>query len=156
MPRVNSWLPQNVYDTLRRELPNVNVSKLLQLAIEGTLNCWHDQLECTRCGSRVDHQYLLSKEVTRFYEDVRHALTALVLTGRGTAEGAQRVLQDVAKLWHGKGLVHWDAANAPIERTSRSVREAVWQRDQGEPARHQFVEAAAAEQRALLRDEEIA
>ena len=139
MPRVNVWLNKDVYDTLRRELPDVNVSGLLRQAIESTLNCWHDQLECTRCGSQVDHQYLLSKEVTRFYRDARNAIGDLVDKGRGTAEGAQRVLHDVAQLWHGKGLVHWDAAREPLNRPARSVREAIWTRDQ-EPTRQLTVD----------------
>lgn len=134
MPRVNVWLPQAIYDTLRQDLPDINVSGLLQKAIEGTLDCWHDQLECARCHAQVDHQYLLSLGVTRFYNDARHAIGELATRGGGTAEGAQRVLQDVAKLWHGHGLVHWDAAHAPLNRPSRSVREAIWERrQQGRP-----------------------
>ena len=156
--RVNVWLPEAIYDTLRRELPDINVSRLLQMAIEGTLRCGHDQLECSRCGSRVDHQYLLSLGITRFYNDIHLAIGDLATRGGGTAEGAQRVLQDVAKLWHGQGLVHWDAAHAPLNRPSRSVREAIWERrQQGRPIlpknHRQLAEESRRAARAKARDQ---
>lgn len=144
MPRVNVWLPQDVYDTLRRELPDVNVSKLLRAAIEKTLDCWHDQLACTRCGSAVDHKYLISLEITRFYADARWALGQLTLTGTGTSEGAERVLKEVAAVWHGKGLLHRDAYLAPVHRPPRSTRDAVMLRAQDMPKTpHQLAEEAA-------------
>ncbi|HMG43923.1 MAG TPA: hypothetical protein VK611_21500 [Acidimicrobiales bacterium] len=169
MPRVNVYLPDTVLETLdalRRERPTFNLSKLLQQAIEEAENCRHDQLACARCGCQVDHQYLLSHGITHFYNDAHLAVGELVLRGGGTAEGAQRVLQDVAKLWHGHGLVHWDAAHAPLNRPSRSVREAIWERrHQGRPIMptthgqladdsRRAAQAKAAQAKA--RDEEIA
>lgn len=144
MPRVNVWLSEQVYETLRRELPDASPSKLLRQAIEDTLHCFHEQLACARCGCRLDASWMISRDVSRFYLDCQWALERLMVNPAATIEGAGRLLKDVAALYHARGLLHRNALTTAVPRRARSVREALTERDRQRPptARQQAADAA--------------
>lgn len=123
MPRVNVWLPEELHQLLKSSLPHVNVSQLLQDAIRGVLGCRHEQLACAACAEPVDRWAMLDEHLGRFYADLLAALEALVARC-GTAEGAARVLRDVAVRWRVSG-----AEQTPLPRATRAEREAARARD---------------------------
>lgn len=123
MPRVNVWLPEALAETLRTQLPHVNVSQLLQGAIRSVLGCHHERLACASCSAPVDKWALVDERMDGFYGDVLFALHPVVTRG-GTAEGAARVLKEVALRWQIPG-----AKRTPLPRANRAERDAVRVRD---------------------------
>lgn len=116
MPRVNVWLPQALFDLVRAQLPEVNVSQLLQEALRGALACQHEQLACAQCAQPIDRWAMVDERMNGFFSDAMWALIPLVDRG-ATAEGAARVLKDVAQRWR------IPAANrVPLPRPSRAAR----------------------------------
>lgn len=122
MPRVNVWLPEDLYETFRGQLPDLNLSKALQEAIRGRLRCLHDTLVCRACSVEVDHVGLISEWLHKFYIDYLGRLEPLVAVA-GTAEGAARILRDLADSWHAAGVMGRDYRRHPLPRPSKAARE---------------------------------
>lgn len=98
MARVNVTLPDELIELVRTELPGLNVSNVLQSALAVLTECPHDGLSCSCCGARVDRAALIDVALSRFYQEVMWQLQDPV--GRcATAEGAARVVQDIARSW---------------------------------------------------------
>jgi hypothetical protein len=94
MSRVNVYLPDELAATMRAELPELNVSQLLQEALRDALRCEHHVVSCDRCAQPLDRMELRRETVQTFYDETLRQLTPLVHS-RGTAEGAVRVLREV-------------------------------------------------------------
>jgi hypothetical protein len=118
MPRVNVWLPAELAEVLRAELPDLNLSQLVQDAIRGVLGCRHDELACARCAEPVDRGALVDAAMSAFYSDVMWDLIPLV-DRVGTAEGAARVVKEVARRHQVSR-----AESTPLPRPSRANRHA--------------------------------
>lgn len=98
MARINVTLPDEMIEIVRRQMPGLNVSGVLQSALSSLVECDHRQLGCACCGARVERLALVDVALSRFYEEVMWQLRDPV--GRcATAEGAARVVQEIAKSW---------------------------------------------------------
>ncbi len=118
MARVNVYLPDELAATLRAELPELNLSQLVQEAIRGVLGCSHVELACRACAEPIDRWALVDDHLGRFYGDLLWELTDLV--GRcGTAEGAARVVKAVAQRFRIR-----QADQIPLPRPTRAERHA--------------------------------
>ncbi|MFL6144524.1 MAG: hypothetical protein ACJ72N_22010 [Labedaea sp.] len=118
MARRNVFVPDELEALVRDQLPGLNVSALLQDALRARLACRHDELECARCGHRLDHAGLVDQAVGRFYADVVWEVGELVRRSAGaTAEGAARVIKRVAA---DKGVS--EVAHQPLPRPARPRR----------------------------------
>lgn len=95
MPRINVWIPDELHATIKRELPGMNVSAVVQGALAAKLDCRHDELVCAGCATPVDHRALADDAMGQLYADALGDLDPLMRRG-GTVEGAIRVLRDVA------------------------------------------------------------
>lgn len=115
--RVNVYLPDELVAAVREHLPGLNVSKALQTALAGLLGCDHDGLTCAACGEAIDRADVASAVLDAFYDDLLHRLEPLVWKV-GTAEGAARIMRDVA-LRHGIGV----AGVRPLPRPNRADRQ---------------------------------
>lgn len=153
MPRVNVWLPEGLADLVRTHLPSANFSQLLQEALRAALGCLHDQLACAHCAHPVDRWALVDEHLSKFYSDALWDLTPLVDRG-ATAEGAARVLKDVAQRHRVSA-----AGRTPLPRPSRAARHAAKVREMPTEAdsrqRHPTARAkpARTEQKTLLKEE---
>lgn len=96
MARLCVWVPDELAEVARQQLPGVNMSKILQEGLRARLGCRHDRLVCASCAEPVDHHQLVDEGLGRFYYDLHWRLAELVQRG-GTAEGAARVAKDVAE-----------------------------------------------------------
>jgi hypothetical protein len=119
MPRVNVWIPDDLYRTVKIRLPQLNVSAITQGALAAQLECDHARLCCTSCSTPVDHHELVDVGLGRFYRAVLRALGDLANAG-GTAEGSCRVVKDVA-LGHQITL----AKTHPLPRVTARVRDRI-------------------------------
>src|SRR2546423_8100958 len=97
--RVNVWLPDELNATIKRELPDVNVSAVLQRSLAALLECRHDELACSACASPIDRRQLIDNALSAFYLDLHWKLCELVDRG-GTAEAAARIAKDIACRHH--------------------------------------------------------
>ncbi len=132
--RVNVTLPDELAELVRRKLPGLNVSGVLQQALAELVECPHAELTCTCCGARTNRHELELAYLGAFYQEAVWNLHGPI--GRcETAEGAARVLRDVARSWHVPTV-----ERTPLPRPSRSQRERVHRELVAE------AEAAAAEQ----------
>lgn len=118
MPRINVWIPDDLDRTLRRRLPNLNRSRVVQGALAAQLDCTHDDLTCSSCATPVDHRQLIDDAQGRLYLDQLWELDPLVRRG-GTAEGAARVLKAVAQRHRVTA-----ATRTPLPRPTRGERTA--------------------------------
>lgn len=118
MPRINVWIPDDLDRTLRRRLPEINRSAVVQGALAALLDCDHDALSCSTCSTPVDHRRLIDDAQSRLYLDQLWELDPLVRRG-GTAEGAARILKSVALRHHVTA-----AARTPLPRPTRGERTA--------------------------------
>lgn len=114
--RVNAYLPDELGERLKAELPDVNVSAVLQDAIRGLLDCDHERLACADCGEPVDGSVVDAGEaLAAFWAELLHEWGPLVDKG-GTAEGAARVGKAVAMRFGVPG-----ADRRPLPRPPRSA-----------------------------------
>jgi post-segregation antitoxin (ccd killing protein) len=121
--RANVYLPNELAETVRRELPDINVSAVLQRALAALLGCTHDELVCAACATPVDHKQLVDVALGRFFVDLMWELRTLVDRG-GTVEGAARVLKHCGELHH-----ITTASSYPLPRRSRAQRAAAADRE---------------------------
>lgn len=126
MARVNVSVPDQLLEAVRSSRPGLNVSRLVQLALSGALECDHPDVVCTRCAAAVDVAVIVDGALGRFYADVLWELRPFVDKG-ATAEGAARVMKRVA-LEHQVTV----AGRMPLPRAARAAREdAAWERVEG-------------------------
>lgn len=117
MPRKHVWLPQELLAAVE-ERGHVNYSAVLQEGLRGLIGCEHDALACQACAAPIDRHQLVDEGLARFYRAAVWALEDLVYRV-GTAEGACRVLREVARAHKVPGV-----ENIPLPRPSRSRLEA--------------------------------
>jgi hypothetical protein len=115
--RLNVWVPDELHATFRARLPEANVSRLLQEAMRGLLDCRHEQLACRRCAAPIDRRRLVDERLSEFYSDLLWSLEPLV-NRVGTAEGAARIAKDVALRFQIPG-----AEDVPLPRPSKANRQ---------------------------------
>ena len=116
--RVNVYLPDDLGEKVRSELPDVNVSAVVQEALRHMLDCEHERLTCDGCGEVVDRSTVAGAAMADLWRDLLWAWEPLV-DRHGTAEGAARVARDVA-VRHRVPR----ADRIPQPRPSRAMREA--------------------------------
>lgn len=117
MPRINVWIPEQLDLELRRRIPGLNRSAIVQGALAAQLDCTHLALACSSCSTPVDHRRLIDEAQSALYLDQIWELHPLVTRG-GTAEGAARVLKAVAERHR------VSAAKSPLPRATRAERRA--------------------------------
>ncbi len=115
--RVNVYVPDELVAAVRERLPGLNVSKALQTTLAGLLGCEHGDLACAVCGEAIDRSTVAGEALGAFYDDLLQRLEPLVWKV-GTAEGAARIMRDVA-LRHGIGI----AGFRPLPRPNRADRQ---------------------------------
>jgi hypothetical protein len=115
--RVNVFVPDELFAAIREHLPGLNVSRTLQDALAALLGCEHGCLACAACGTTIDRADVVAQELDAFYGDVLNRLEPLVWKV-GTAEGAARILRDVA-LRYGVTAAGW----RPLPRPTRAERQ---------------------------------
>jgi hypothetical protein len=93
--RVNVYLPDDLGEQVKAELPDVNVSAVLQDALRRLLACDHERYVCADCGEDVDAVEVARAAMELLWRELLWAWEPLVDKG-GTAEGAARVGKDVA------------------------------------------------------------
>ena len=116
--RLNVTVPDRLIERVRTDLPDVNVSGVLQAALRSLLECDHERLSCATCETTVSRADLATTALDQLYRDLLWALEPLVDRG-GTAEGAARVAKSVG-LEHGIPA----AERVPLPRPNRAMREA--------------------------------
>lgn len=94
--RVTVSVPGSLMDTVRERLPGINVSAIFQRALAAQLECKHEHVSCSSCSTPIDTRALIDGAMGALYLDAFDALRTLVQRG-GTAEGAARVLRDIAQ-----------------------------------------------------------
>ena len=118
MPRVSCYVPEDLADRLREHAPDLNVSGLLQQALRQALSCDHDRWVCADCGEDVDTTEVCRGAMRELFDAAWWQLESLV-DRRGTAEGAVKVLRDVAVRMGVPG-----AGRRPLLRPNRAMRDA--------------------------------
>lgn len=127
--RVNVWLPDELNDAVRAELPELNISNVLQEALRDRLGCRHDRAVCARCSAPLDPWSMANERLDRFYLDLIDALAELMLRP-GTVEGACRVAKEI-----GERAQIPAASRRPLPRPSKAMRTALKVRDIDQPRR---------------------
>jgi hypothetical protein len=115
--RINVTLPDELAELVRREMPGLNVSGVLQRALSELVECPHETLSCTCCGAKVEHRALVDVRLGAFYQEVVWQLQTPISRCE-TAEGAARVLQSVARSWEVPTV-----DRTPLPRPTRSQRD---------------------------------
>ena len=116
--RLNVTVPDRLIERVRDDLPDVNVSGVLQAALRTLLECDHDHLTCAGCGGDVDRSTVATEALGQFWSELLGEWEPLV-DRHGTAVGAATVAKSVA-VRHGVPR----ADRMPLPRPSRAMREA--------------------------------
>lgn len=116
MARINVTLPDELAARVRAEMPGLNVSGVLQEALRDRIVCDHRELTCTCCGARVLRAELELTVLGAFYAEALWRLREPVARC-ATAEGAARVLADLARSWEVP-----EVDRTPLPRPTRSQR----------------------------------
>lgn len=114
--RLNVYVPDELAATVKGRLPDLNVSAVLQAALRNALGCEHHELVCSTCASGFDRWGYRDEQLSAFYSAALWELDPLVRRG-ATAEGAARVLKDVAMRQQISAAVR-----LPLPRPSRAER----------------------------------
>lgn len=93
--RLNVYVPDDLGETVKEALPDLNVSAVLQAALRAKLECSHERLRCDDCGEVVSGGVDAGEVLAAFWGDLLWAWQPLVDKG-GTAEGAARVAKGIA------------------------------------------------------------
>lgn len=118
MKRVSVTIPDELAGEVRRRLPALNVSGLLQNALRAALGCSHGQLTCATCAASLDPGDVAREALDALYRDLVDGLEDL-LWSAGTLEGFGVRLKNVAQR-HNVRL----AFVRPLPRHTRAEREA--------------------------------
>lgn len=112
--RINAYVPDELAKRVKEELPDLNVSAVLQQALRERLACEHERYVCADCGEDVDAEDVAREAMGLLWAELLWAWQPLVDRG-GTAEGAARVGKEVA--------VRMGAARAETRSLPRPPRE---------------------------------
>lgn len=82
-------------EQVRSDMPDLNVSAVLQQALRNLLECEHERMVCADCGDPVDVVDIARESMGLLWAELVHEWQPLVDRG-GTAEGAARVGKEVA------------------------------------------------------------
>lgn len=93
--RVNVSVPDALMEQVRSDMPDLNVSAVLQKALRDLVECDHERMACADCGEDVDVVDIARESMGLLWAELVHAWQPLVDRG-GTAEGAARVGKEVA------------------------------------------------------------
>ncbi len=93
--RVNCHVPDRLAERVKERLPDLNVSQVLQTALQGLLGCEHERMACGDCGEPMSTEAVGELAMEALYRELLHAWGPLVDKG-GTAEGAARLAKTVA------------------------------------------------------------
>ena len=93
--RVNCHVPDELAERVKDELPDLNVSQVLQQALRQMLGCEHERYVCAACGEDVDAVDVAREAMGLLWAELLWAWQPLVDRG-GTAVGAAQVGKDVA------------------------------------------------------------
>lgn len=93
--RLNVSVPDQLVEQVREELPDLNVSAVLQRALRELIECEHERYLCADCGEDVEPDDIAREAMGLLWAELVHAWQPLVDRG-GTAEGAARVGKEVA------------------------------------------------------------
>jgi hypothetical protein len=96
MARISVYLPDELVELVREQLPDVNVSRLVQEALSGRLACSHERVTCVRCTAAFDRTELDRIALAAFWLEVEAAVEPIVFMV-GTAEGAAAAAWGVAR-----------------------------------------------------------
>jgi hypothetical protein len=121
MARINVTLPDSMIERVRREMPGLNVSGVLQGALIELVGCEHRDLVCACCGAKSERRAIELTILGRFYQEAIWKLETPIRRV-ATAEGAARVLRDVARSWEVPTV-----DRTPLPRPTRAQREHVHQ-----------------------------
>lgn len=113
MTRTTVWIPDELLERVRAERPDLNLSAIVQGALRELLDCPHDTLVCSACGELGLRDEIERAALGRFWRAVAVRLEPLI-DRRGTAEGAARLVREVAVA---HGVI--PAAAAPAQRPPR-------------------------------------
>lgn len=116
MARVNVHVPDELAALVRERMPGLNVSQVLQDALRARVDCTHAALVCSCCGANIERAAIADLALSAYHREAMHVLADPV--GRcATAEGAARVLADLAAGW---GITA--ATHTPVPRPSKAQR----------------------------------
>lgn len=116
MARLNVTMPDELAELVRREMPGLNVSGVLQEALRDRLVCDHRDLACRCCGAHVRRVDLEAVVLGAFFAEAMWRLREPV-SRCATAEGAARVLANLARSWEVP-----EVDRTPLPRPTRSQR----------------------------------
>jgi hypothetical protein len=114
--RMNVTLPDELAELVRSALPGLNVSGVLQRALQELVECDHAELSCSCCGAKVEQRALVDARLGAFYGEVIWQLHGPIARCE-TAEGAARVVQSIARSWEVPSV-----DRTPLPRPTRSQR----------------------------------
>lgn len=123
--RANVYVPAELWAEVEEQLPDLNVSAMLQEALRSALRCDHDQVACTSCAAELSRADVAQAELEALYRDAMDRFEGLVRSG-GTATGAAKVFRDVGRI---HGVAAADAM--PLPRPTRAETEAAQERRKG-------------------------
>lgn len=116
--RVNLSIPAELLAEVRERRPGLNLSEVLRSALGQQLQlCSHGDLRCVCCHEELDRVAMVDQALGGFYDALHEAVSELVHTGDGTAEGAARIMDAVARRW-GVSM----AERRPVPRPTRRAR----------------------------------
>jgi len=119
MAHVNLSVPGELLERVRAEQPGLNLSEVLRDALGALMrSCDHGELDCSTCGVTFDRRELLDQALAKFYGEALWRINELAAQA-GTAEGAARVLRDVAEQF-GVSNAH----RLPLARPTKRARQA--------------------------------
>jgi hypothetical protein len=110
------WIPTELAETVREQLPEVNVSGTLQKALRGLLGCEHKTVVCADCAEPVQVAGLIDLALSAYFSQLMMELEDLMVAD-GTVEGACQVAKKV-------GIAHGisKAQNQPLRRPAGKRR----------------------------------
>lgn len=118
--RLNVSVPDALMDQVRADLPDLNVSAVLQRALRDLLECDHEQMVCAACGDDVDVVDIARESMGLLWGELVHAWQPLVDRG-GTAEGAARIGKEVAVRMGAAGAERRSLPRPPRTESRRSA-----------------------------------
>ncbi|MGH9042655.1 MAG: hypothetical protein ACRDZ3_20765 [Acidimicrobiia bacterium] len=66
MARVNLSLPDELAELVHHELPDLNVSRVLQDALRALLRCDHRDLVCAQCSAPLPRRLVIDQALSAF------------------------------------------------------------------------------------------
>ena len=117
MPRRTVWISDELEQLATEQLPDVNWSAALQAGIRLLLECEHDELACTGCGTTATRASIIGPALSRLYSSIMFELGLNV--AKPGYQGAAAIVRRVAVDQAVPGL-----ATVPVPRATRANHEA--------------------------------